>query len=279
MCTTVIVGKAVSKTGRVIVGHNEDAGGRSLHQSFFYPAADHAPGEMLTAEPGCARLPQAPHTLGVYWSNMLAPAPGSSFDQGFANDAGLVLCSNAGGTAFDAESTDLTDGGVGFLFRRVIAERARTAREAVEIARDLVTRYGYAGEARNYTVADKDEAWCINVVRGRHFVAKRLPDDRVMLISNMLAIRSVDLSDKANVVASPDLSNTPLPRDAIRPHRKGALTTSTSPAPIRATKTAAIRKNRSACAKAGLKSPASGAPTSSTIRKRSPPRRRWALRR
>lgn len=223
MCTTVIVGKAVSKTGRVIVGHNEDAGGRSLHQSFFYPAADHAPGEMLTAEPGCARLPQAPHTLGVYWSNMLAPAPGSSFDQGFANDAGLVLCSNAGGTAFDAESTDLTDGGVGFLFRRVIAERARTAREAVEIARDLVTRYGYAGEARNYTVADKDEAWCINVVRGRHFVAKRVPDDRVMLISNMLAIRSVDLSDKANVVASPDLIEYAIAQGRYSPAQEGCF--------------------------------------------------------
>ena len=33
MCTPVIVGKAVSKTGRVIVGHNEDSGGRVVpHQ-------------------------------------------------------------------------------------------------------------------------------------------------------------------------------------------------------------------------------------------------------
>ena len=205
MCTTVIVGKAASKTGRVIVGHNEDAGGRTLHQQFFYPAAEHAPGEMLTAEPGCALVAQAPKTLGVYWSNMLAPAPGSSYDQGFANDAGLVICSNAGGTAFDADSNDVSSGGIGFLLRRIIAERAHTAREAVEIARELIETYGYAGEARNYTVADKDEAWCFNVVRGRKFVAKRVPDDCVMLISNMLAIRHVNPNDKANVVASDDL--------------------------------------------------------------------------
>ena len=205
MCTTIIVGKYASKTGRVIVGHNEDAGGRSLHQQFFCPGGKHAPGEVVSGEPGMAKVPQVPETLDVYWSNMLAPAPGSSFDQGFANEAGLVICSNAGGSAFDAESTDLTDGGVAFLLRRLMAERAKTAREAVEVARELLERYGYAGEARNYTVADRDEAWVINAVRGRRFVAKRVPDDCVMLISNALAIRTVDRSDTANVVASADL--------------------------------------------------------------------------
>lgn len=221
MCTTVIVGKAASKTGRVIVGHNEDSGGRSLHQQFFYPARAHAQDEMLEAEPGCARVPEAPRTLGVYWSNLLAPAPGSSFDQGFANDAGLVICSNAGGTAFDADSTDLTEGGVAFLLRRIMIERARTAREAVEIARSLIETYGYAGEARNYTVADKDEAWCINVVRGRRFVAKRVPDDCVMLISNMLAIRSVDPADTDHVVASPDLIDYAIAKGRYTPAASG----------------------------------------------------------
>lgn len=210
MCTTVIVGKRVSKTGRVIVGHNEDAGGRCLHQQFFCPAADHAPGEFVTAEPGTAKVPQAAHTLATYWSNMQAPVPGASFDQGFANEAGLVICSNGGGTSFDADDEKLgkhllSEGGVGFLLRRLMAERARTAREAVMVAKSLIETYGYTGAARNYTIADKNEAWCINVVMGRHFVAKRIPDDKVMLISNMLAIRSVDLADKENVIASEDL--------------------------------------------------------------------------
>ena len=38
-CTTLIVGKNVSETGRVMVGHTEDAGGRVLHQEFFYPGS------------------------------------------------------------------------------------------------------------------------------------------------------------------------------------------------------------------------------------------------
>ena len=209
MCTTVIVGKAVSKTGRVIVGHNEDSGGRVLHQQFYVPGGKHAAGEMLVAEPGRAQVPEAAETVTTYWSNMLQ-IDGSSFDQGFANAAGVVLCSNGGGSSFDGDDPDeaslkLKDGGVGFLLRRVIAERAHTAREGVEIAAKLLDEYGYFGSARNYTIADKDEAWCLNVVKGHHYVAKRIPDDKVMLISNMLAIRSVDINDHENVIASPGL--------------------------------------------------------------------------
>lgn len=209
MCTTVIVGKLCSTTGRVIVGHNEDSGGRVLHQQFFCPGGRHAPDEFVEGEPGRARVPQAPETLGVYWSNLLQPAPGSSFDQAYFNEAGLVVCSNSGGSSFTGdlsdEEADLRDGGIGFLLRRLVAERAHTAREAVLIAKSLIENYGYWSPARNYTVADKNEAWCINVVKGRRMVAKRVPDDRVMLISNMLAIRSVDFSDKENVIASDDL--------------------------------------------------------------------------
>ena len=209
MCTTVIVGKAVSKTGRVILGHNEDAGGRVMHQQFYCPGGKHVAGEMLTAEPGRASVPQAEETLTTYWSNMLQ-IDGSSFDQGYANEAGLAICSNGGGSSFDGDDPDeaslgLKDGGVGFLLRRVMAERARTPREAMKIAAKLLDEYGYFGSARNYTVASKDEAWVLNVVKGHHYVAKRVPDDQVMLISNMLAIRHVDINDKENVIASPGL--------------------------------------------------------------------------
>ena len=174
-CTTLIVGKNVSETGRVIVGHTEDAGGRVLHQEFFYPAQKHAEGaDPLVGEPGRAVIPNVPETLDTYWSNMQDMA-GSSFDQGFTNGAGLIMCSNGGGKSFDGnELSDadakLVDGGIGFLFRRAVVERAHNAREAVKIAGELIEKYGYFGAARNYTVADKDEAWIINVVKGRNNV-------------------------------------------------------------------------------------------------------------
>ena len=209
MCTTVIVGKRASATGRVILGHNEDSGGRVMHQQFWCPGGRHAPGELVEGEPGRARVPQAPETLGTYWSNMLAMPPGSSFDQGLANEAGVVMCSNGGGTSFEGERSDeeagLVDGGIGFLLRRCVMERAKSAREAVRIAAALLDKWGYWSPARNYSFADRDEAWLMNVVKGHFYVARRVPDDEVVLISNYLAIRRVDVSDTENVVASPGL--------------------------------------------------------------------------
>lgn len=209
MCTTVIVGRLASTTGRVILGHNEDSGGRCMHQQFWVPGGSHSAGEFVEGEPGRARVPQAPVTLGTYWSNMLAPAPGSSFDQGMANDAGVVMCSNSGGDSYDGHLSDeevgLFEGGIGFLLRRCVMERAHTAREAVEIAGELISKYGYWSPARNYSFADAQEAWVLNVVKGKHFVAHRVPDDKVVLISNYLAVRVVDFSDTENVIASPDL--------------------------------------------------------------------------
>ena len=46
-CSTVIVGKDVSKTGTIIVGHNEDNGGRSLSAPDWGPAATPAQSEKI----------------------------------------------------------------------------------------------------------------------------------------------------------------------------------------------------------------------------------------
>lgn len=225
MCTSVIVGKNASTTGRVLLAHNEDAGGRVMHQQFWCPGGRHEPGEVLEAEPGRAKVPQVLDTLGCYWSNMLQMPPGSSFDQGFANEAGVMFCSNSGGTSFDGDLSDeevgLVDGGIGFLLRRCVMERAHSAREAVEIAATLLTKYGYWSPARNYSFVDRNEAWLMNVVKGHHFVAKRVADDEVVLISNYLAIRHVDLEDKDNVIASPDLIEYAIEKGRYQPKKPG----------------------------------------------------------
>ena len=39
-CSTMVVGKAVSKTGSIIVGHNEDNDMRIVTSQYWVPAAD-----------------------------------------------------------------------------------------------------------------------------------------------------------------------------------------------------------------------------------------------
>ena len=63
-CSTVIVGKDASKTGTIIIGHNEDNGGRILNPQYWVPPQDHADGEMIKFEPAAASIPQVKHTFG-----------------------------------------------------------------------------------------------------------------------------------------------------------------------------------------------------------------------
>ena len=115
-CSTVIVGKDASATGQVIVGHNEDNGGRVFNPQYYVPPAKHKAGEMIKYEPTAAMIPQVRETLGFYWSETLDPN-GSSFSDGFVNDAGVVIVSNACSNIFD-KNQKLKDGGVGYGIRR-----------------------------------------------------------------------------------------------------------------------------------------------------------------
>ena len=93
-CSTIIVGKDVSKTGTVIIGHNEDNGGRIIAQQHWVPAQTHKAGEMIKFEKSAAEIPQAEKTLGFYWTQTFSPT-GASFSDGFVNEKGVTIVSNA----------------------------------------------------------------------------------------------------------------------------------------------------------------------------------------
>ena len=90
-CMTVIVGKAVSASGRVLVAHNEDDPGHVIVRHAIVPAADHASGELIPAEKGLARIPQVPHTLGYYWTEYRKDTCGLTTGTSLRT-AGLAMC-------------------------------------------------------------------------------------------------------------------------------------------------------------------------------------------
>ena len=100
---------------------------------------------------------------------------------------------------------EIRDGGIGYMLRRLVAQRAQSAREGMELIGQLVERFGYADSGRTYAVADPQEAWVVEVVRGRRWVAQRVPDDAVVILPARHVIGEVDLADRANFRASPDL--------------------------------------------------------------------------
>ena len=92
-CSTVVVGKDVSATGQIMIGHNEDNDLRIVTSQYWVPAADHKAGELITYEPTTAKIPQVAHTYGFYWTQTLHP-DGYSFSDGFVNENGVAIVTN-----------------------------------------------------------------------------------------------------------------------------------------------------------------------------------------
>ena len=185
-CTTILVGKDVSPTGRVIVGHNEDDAGEITVSHYYVPPRDWEEDYILPSDFFRADIPQVPHTSGYYWSEVKDEGAGVSYADSFYNDNGVYIASNSCADSREDEwdFSTLTDGGIEYNLRRIVAERAQSARDGVDIIISLINEWGYGPSGRAYTVADRDEAWIVQIVHGRQYIAIRCPDDQVAVIPN-----------------------------------------------------------------------------------------------
>ncbi len=189
-CSTIIVGKNASKTGRVILAHGEDDID-CVVQIHKVKRETHKEGEVLTFEDGNAVIPQVAETYAYIWSEMRCPG-GEAFADGFVNEWGVAVVSDS--CVSTKVSTENHTEGIGYGMRRLIAERARTAREGVMIAIQLVEKYGYRS-TRSYHIADKDEGWVLQLTVGNNCMARRVGDDEIYYIPNWLTLHEIDFSD------------------------------------------------------------------------------------
>ena len=206
-CYAVIVGRKASADGSVLVGHLEQNYGRRVLNFRRIPRQQFPEGSVVRLRRG-GMLPQVAETAAVLWTQN----PGLEFSDAYLNEYGVAIVSDGCPTREDDYETlvrrgEIRDGGIGLMLRRLVAQRARSAREGVEIAGKLLARFGYVDFGRTYVIADPREAWLLAVVRGRHWVACRVPDDAVVLLPNVHIIGEVDLSRSApaHCLASPDL--------------------------------------------------------------------------
>lgn len=206
MCFAVVVGKKASVDGSVLFGHSEQNCGANLIHYRRIPRRRHAQGATMRLCGG-ALLPLPLET----WSFLWTEAPGLEFSDNCFNEWGVAVACNGCPTKEDtlpvvAKRGDISEGGLGHLLPRLVAMHARTAREGVELAARWVERFGYTGIGRTMTVADPHEAWVMSLVRGRQYLAVRVPDEMVVVIPNRHVIGEVtDLHDRANVIASAGL--------------------------------------------------------------------------
>jgi dipeptidase len=214
-CFAVVAGKLATADGSVITAHNEDVNAPAVNL-YKIPASTHAAGEQITLREG-GKVPQAASTLGSIWINV----PGWDVCDAYVNEHGVAVSSD--GCPSREDKPELVEGGILFWLRRIVADRALTAREGVRIATGLIDRFGYASSGRSYVIADRSEAWILAVVNGKHWVAQRVPDDKVVLIPNCFTIQGVDLKDTANFMGSPDLVEYAVQRGWYDPVKDGAF--------------------------------------------------------
>jgi dipeptidase len=213
-CSTIIIGKDASATGYVIVAHNEDDGGDQIVNFYKFPGRDNKKGETVKFKEGAIEA-QVSHSYAYLWFEM----PGMDFSDTYMNENGVLVTSNS--CPSREQFGEITDGGIGYELRRLIAERSLSARVAVEMAGQLVEKWGYRGSGRTYTIADKNEAWLFAVVRGKQWIARRIPDDQVAFLPNYYTIREIDLTDSENFLASKELITYAQKRGWYDPEKDG----------------------------------------------------------
>lgn len=186
----VYVGKNLTVDGSVFLGGYGDE--PSSHWLEIVPKRQHVEGSTITVGateeariPGkLIKIPQAPETFKFITMNYSSfagfPAPLTNGGLNEHHVAGRDIWSPSRKELIDMTPRPQT--GVNYSdLSRIAMERARTAREAVEIIGGLIDKYGYATYGGNsHLFADVNEGWVfINFAGGQKlWVAQRLgPDD------------------------------------------------------------------------------------------------------
>ena len=93
----------------------------------------------------------------------------------------------------------------------VALERAKTAREAIDIIVELANTYGYHSSGESFSIADKEEVWVMDLIgkgkngKGIVWVARRVPDGYICAHANQARISTFPQNDPENCIYAPDV--------------------------------------------------------------------------
>ena len=204
-CTNVIVSRGASKDGSVLVSYAADS--HYLFGELYYkPAADWKAGSVLKVYDWDSNrylgdIEQVPHTFQTV---------------GNMNEYQVIITETTWGGRPELEDKK---GGIDYgSLIYITLQRAKSAREAIDIIVDLANTYGYASEGETFSIADKNEAWImeligkgmnirngVNVNKGIVWVAMRVPDGAICAHANQARIGKFPLNDPDNCLYAPDV--------------------------------------------------------------------------
>lgn len=205
-CTNFIVTRGASTDGSAMVSYAADS--HALYGALYHtPGGKHRAGEMMPVyEWDTGRyltdIPQVART----WSTI-----------GNMNEHSLIIGETTyGGRSELADPTGLIDYG-SLIY--ITLQRAKTAREAIAVIADLANTHGYASSGESFSIADREEAWIMELIgkgyeddgkggnarKGIVWVARRIPDGYVSAHANQARITTFPQDDHENCLYAPDV--------------------------------------------------------------------------
>ena len=199
-CTMILVGKDATTDGSVLLAHNNDLPGNIASMIQIVPGKQYPKGEMIVFKNGL-QIPRAKKTYRMLMMNCYY-----GFAEGDAKAINEYQVAVAGGTSLKADRNDkaqeldpLVKKGVSGYIRYIALQRAKTARECVQIIGHMYSKYGISYPS-GVGVADPKEVWYIEAGGGKCWVAQRVPDDSYLAAANGYRIGEVDFKDKKNFI-------------------------------------------------------------------------------
>ena len=194
-CTNYIVGKKASVDGSVMCTYSADDYGM-FQPLCHFPAGKHPKGTIRDIRDWDSneyhgQIPEAEETYNVV---------------GNINEWQVTIGETTfGGREEMVDSTGTLDYG-SLIY--IALQRSKTAREAIKVMTTLAETYGYNSEGETFTICDPEEAWIMEMMgcgagsKGVVWVALRVPDDAICAHANQSRIRTFNVKDKANCMAS-----------------------------------------------------------------------------
>ena len=197
-CTNFIITKGASTDGSVMISYSADS--HTLYGDLYYfPAAKHKAGTVRkivdweTWRP-LGSIPEAAQTYNVV---------------GNINEHQVIIAETTfGGRPELVDTTGLIDYG-SLIY--ITLQRAKSAREAVQIMTSLVETYGFYSGGESFSIADKNEAWIMEMVgkgtggKGALWVALRIPDGYICAHANHARITTFPKNDPENCLYAKDV--------------------------------------------------------------------------
>ena len=197
-CTNVLVTKGASTDGSNMISYAADS--HQLYgELYFAPAGIWNEGDMRQINEW---------DTGKYLG--LIPQTARTYQRvGNMNEHQLIIAETTyGGRPELEDPKGIMDYG-SLIY--VALERARTAREAIDVIVELANTYGYYSSGESFSIADKEEVWVMDLIgkgpdnKGIVWVARRVPDGYICAHANQARISTFPQNDPENCIYAPDV--------------------------------------------------------------------------